>query len=564
MQQISSTLARIPASLGLIAVLALSWTSAQPPEGVGRRKIFTSSVIPLPVKGPAPFGLLVNSPVRDHSKDQMDVLFSLSIPKEAQAKLEEKAMKGEVVNPKDLVSTYVPKPEDVARLIAFLKKEGFELTYTSPDKTSVYVRGTVAQIEKTLQVKMVRVTMNGLTYNAAQNAPSLPVEVGASVQAVIGLQPFRRATKKSRVYRDIFPMVAPAIGNAPPYLVQEVLKAYNADQMQVTGKGQRIAILIDTFPLDDDTKYFWQKNNLPIVQNRIEKVNVKNVPLPALEGEESLDVQWASGIASGATIRVYASGSLAFVDLDLALDRIIADAINDTSLRQVSISLGLGEQFLSPDGTLGGEIAVEHLKFLRLAALGVNVFVSSGDAGSNPDQTGHGTGPSQQAEWMASSPFVVGVGGTVLHLAGAGAVASETGWPGSGGGMSKVFSRPTYQNVNGLPAGQKRLVPDISLLAAPETGAYVRLNGQDTQIGGTSLSAPAWAGFCALLNEARTKANKPTLPFLNPLIYPLIGTNCFRDIQGGSNGGFTAGPGYDMVTGIGVPHIKNLSVELTK
>jgi kumamolisin len=77
-------------------------------------------------------------------------------------------------------------------------------------------------------------------------------------------------------------------------------------------------------------------------------------------------------------------------------------------------------------------------------------------------------------------------------------------------------------------------------------------------IGGTSWSAPVWAGFCALINEARAKAGKTTLPFLNPLIYPLIGSSCFRDIVRGSNGAFRAATGYDMVTGIGVPDVAAL------
>jgi kumamolisin len=62
------------------------------------------------------------------------------------------------------------------------------------------------------------------------------------------------------------------------------------------------------------------------------------------------------------------------------------------------------------------------------------------------------------------------------------------------------------------------------------------LNGQVAQIGGTNCNAPVWAGFCALINEARTSAGKPTLPFLNPLLYPLVGSSSFRDIQKGTNG----------------------------
>ena len=64
------------------------------------------------------------------------------------------------------------------------------------------------------------------------------------------------------------------------------------------------------------------------------------------------------------------------------------------------------------------------------------------------------------------------------------------------------------------------------------------------------------------MNEARTIAKKPLLPFLNPLLYPLIGTSAFRDITSGSNGAFHCGPGYDQVTGIGSPNIKALIAKL--
>jgi kumamolisin len=92
----------------------------------------------------------------------------------------------------------------------------------------------------------------------------------------------------------------------------------------------------------------------------------------------------------------------------------------------------------------------------------------------------------------------------------------------------------------------------------------VILHGRKSQIGGTSWSAPVWAGFCALINEARVNAGKDPLPFLNPLIYPLLGTPCFRDIQTGSNGAFKADKGFDMVTGIGVPDLKELIAALIK
>ena len=108
------------------------------------------------------------------------------------------------------------------------------------------------------------------------------------------------------------------------------------------------------------------------------------------------------------------------------------------------------------------------------------------------------------------------------------------------------------------PHGTKRLVPDVSATADPDDGAFLLLAGKVVQIGGTSWSAPVWAGLCALINEARIKAGKAALPFLNPLIYPLAGKAAFRDITTGSNGQYDAQPGYDLVTGLGVPNVKEL------
>jgi kumamolisin len=408
------------------------------------------------------------------------------------------------------------------------------------------------------------------------------------VHAIIGLQPFRQARKQSRMFlplndnrallgvrsprpRGAQPRGARAaraaaapptvnIDNAPPYVVPEILKAYGADGLGLSGKGQTIAILIDTVPNDADLRAFWAQNGVPNSRARVQEVNVTGQPLPPASGEETLDVEWASGVAPGAKVRVYATGTLQFVDLDRALDQIIADLAENPGMRQLSISLGLGETFM---GGPQGEVRTQHMKFLRLAAAGVNVFVSSGDAGSKPDDTGHSaTGPTQ-AEYESSDPMVVGVGGTTLKLTAAGAVQSEVAWTSSGGGTSIFFDRPAWQTGAGVPAGTKRLVPDVALVADPNTGAFLVLNGRVSQIGGTSWSAPVWAGFCALLNEARAKAGKPSLPFMNPLLYPLQGSACFRDIVKGTNGDFQAKAGYDQVTGLGVPNVKELVKALT-
>jgi len=212
-------------------------------------------------------------------------------------------------------------------------------------------------------------------------------------------------------------------------------------------------------------------------------------------------------------------------------------------MKQISISLGLGEKEMS-----SGEITTQNAKYLRLKTLGVNVFVSSGDGGSNPDGI-------LQTEYAASNPNVIGVGGTSLVLSATGSVVSETAWNGSGGGISTLFTKPTYQ----LSTGSNRLVPDVSATADPIYGALVILNGRGYQFGGTSLSAPIWAGICALINDARKRnGNRNSIGFLPPYLYPLISSNKFRDITSGTNGTYSASIGYDKVTGLGSPNITNL------
>jgi kumamolisin len=236
------------------------------------------------------------------------------------------------------------------------------------------------------------------------------------------------------------------------------------------------------------------------------------------------------------------------VSLDKAIDRLISDFSTYPAMRQLSISLGLGETYMQSSG---GEVDTQHTKFTNLAALGVNVFVASGDGGSNPDQSGGTTGP-LQVEYAASDPSVIGVGGTTLTLDADGNVASQTGWSKGGGGLSVLFQRPTWQEAFGLASGTQRAVPDISCTADPSPGGLTVINGQAQAVGGTSWATPVCAAFCALINQARTAAGKGYLPALGPQLYPLQGTAALRDITQGSNGAYQAGPGYDMVTGLGV------------
>ena len=142
---------------------------------------------------------MVAKALPETGKERMTVVFSLALPDSAQADLQKMVAEGRFVTPQQLNKNYSADAGDAKALTSWLKSEGFKIEKVSDDRTSVYAQGTVEQIEKALAVKMVRVTKDGITYTAAQDAPSLPKSVGNSVSAIVGLQPFRRAHKQFRI-----------------------------------------------------------------------------------------------------------------------------------------------------------------------------------------------------------------------------------------------------------------------------------------------------------------------------------------------------------------------------
>jgi subtilase family serine protease len=179
---------------------------------------------------------------------------------------------------------------------------------------------------------------------------------------------------------------------------------------------------------------------------------------------------------------------------------------------------------------------------------GVNFVAASGDSGAG-------------ASWPASSPNVLAVGGTTLTLSSEGLILSETGWSGSGGGQSRFFPRPAYQN--GWHGSTQRAIPDVSYNADPRTGVAVYQSGGDnppgwTTVGGTSAGAPQVAAMLAVANSARSTA----LASEHQSVYDAAVTDrylYFHDIVSGYNGGFYCTVGFDLVTGLGSP-LNNLLV----
>jgi len=247
--------------------------------------------------------------------------------------------------------------------------------------------------------------------------------------------------------------------------------------------------------------------------------------------EAALDIEWAHAMAPSARIVLVEAASNSFANLFAAVD---------AATSQVTTGGGKGEVSMSWSGS---EFSTEASNDTHFQNTNVVYFASSGDTGGVNG-------------YPSVSPFVVSAGGTTINRSPAnpnGSFVSETAWSGSGGGPSQFEPKPTYQNnVAGTDANY-RSAPDFSFDADPNTGVSV-YDSTSCQgfsgwlvFGGTSVSSPSLAG---IVNLAGGFAAGSTAE-LTTIYANRANTADFRDIVSGTAGSFSAGPGYDFVTGVG-------------
>ena len=466
----------------------------------------------------------------------------------------------------DLESSYLPSPDDYASVRSWLASQGLELVQSDSNHTTVFARGSVASISEVFGVSFARVAVVDGEFTSAVNAPSLPSSLPDSILGVDGLQPHLHARPQT---------IAASSGTQCPSPT-EVLRAYAAPS-NLTGSGQTIAIVMAANPSTADLTQFWTAAGIPQSLANFTSIQVGNGPTAASQSadlsEVTLDVEWTSGMAPGAKVRLYECQDTSLPSLNQALLQIISDSKTNPSLSVVSISTG-GNENLQPLSA----IQTMSQSFVQLAAAGVTVVSSSGDGGSNQNGS---TGTYQTTNaltvlYPASDPNVTGVGGTNLTFTNSWGYSSESVWSNipntgavvgqiylaSGGGVSSIFAQPSWQNDGGsvLAANSAhRCVPDIAIIAGcPVIPPVIVLNGTVQGEDGTSLSAPVFAGVVALVNQARAANGKGPIGVLGPVLYPLHGSDAFTDITSGTNGAYSAGPGYDLCTGLGSPNITNL------
>ena len=276
---------------------------------------------------------------------------------------------------------------------------------------------------------------------------------------------------------------------------------------------------------------------------------LKLVPPPyhaTWAAEYALDVQWAHATAPLARIVVITAENASALSL---FDAIMV--ANKMGPGAVSMS------FVVPEAAYAN-------RFEPIFQFpGMTYLAAAGDRGA-------------QANWPATSPSVLSVGGTSLRLGAAG--RSETAWSGTGGGFSLYHARPAYQAglalpgatltgplaaVTGVPA---RAGVDVAFNADPRTGQFVVLTSPAGatnwySFGGTSIGTPQWAGIVAVANAQRALAGRAPLGQLPARLYGMAassGARVLSDIVDGRNGTCSwcaAGRGYDIPTGWGTPQV---------
>jgi kumamolisin len=451
---------------------------------------------------------------------------------------------GPTLSREAFAASYGLHPDDLARVREFARSHGFEVRSEGVGSRLVRIGGTVATCEETFGVALERWAFSGGTYRGRTGAVRLPAELDGLVVGVFGLDDRPQARTQFRV------RTSPQSTDRS-YTPLEVARAYNFPS-GFDGTGTTLAFLElgGGYSEPQLEAYFRALGVAPSPVVAVSVDGATNAPSgdPAgPDGEVQLDLEIAGAVAPGAARVVYFAPNTDAGFLDG-----LSAAIHDTTRRPSVVSISWGS---SEDSWTGQARSALNAACEDAAALGVTIVVAAGDGGASDG----GPAGTLAVDFPASSPYALACGGTRLTWDGT-AIVEEVVWNdlsvgegATGGGVSQDFPRPPYQGPAAVPprpdGATGRGVPDVAGDADPATGYQVAVDGTGATYGGTSAVAPLWAGLLARLQQA---LGRP-VGFLNPLLYtaPALGT-C-RDITAGTNGGYSAGPGWDACTGWGSP-----------
>ena len=518
------------------------------------------------------------------------------------------------LTPDQFTAQFGPTQAQYDAVTKFLTASGLTVSQTFGNRTQIDVTGPVSRVNAAFGIQMKRfLAADGTTFRASVTDVSIPASLAGSISSVTGLDGSLKATPNYKILGPVSSAVASPIASplvaspldalAPDasqptqgtglgntFSYKDVKTAYNLNSTTLDGTGQTIGLV------EFDSLY----NPKDILTNSAAigtRPRLQNVFVPSGGSivtqansnalEIDLDIGEAASLAPKAVIDVY---MVPFNNGNGPLDE-FQQIISDNRAKSISASYGFGaEDPAGLDPTF--DIPLNNL-LMQMATLGISFFISSGDSGNSTSRSSYVRG----IDRFAALPSGCAVGGTQLSVAvpkSNETYLSETTWningtPGGGaggGGSSINWTIPSYQTAAAAAASPlatvstlMRNIPDVSLNASQATGYLVYVSdypgataGTYTvgyfRVGGTSASAPLWAGFAALVNQNSLRNGGSLLGFPNPSLYTFGpgGSNAglyntvFHDINDLSTNSvdpvttdtqFLATPGFDDATGLG-------------
>ncbi len=488
------------------------------------------------------------------------------------------------LSPEEYADRFGAGREDVAAVAAWIESHGLTVEHRARARNWIGFSGTVAQLQAALHVELHRYRINGEEHFANASEVSIPAALEPIVSAFLGLNDLetKPRTKPRFTNGDGTHSLAPA----------DIDTIYNIAPLHasgITGTGQKITVVGGSAIKIDDIRMFQSKFKLP--QNDPQTVLFGPDPgINVAQEEGDLDIEWIAAVAPNATI-IYVYSQLFVGAYFYAVDQNLAPVLSISVANCEPVNVGLSGAYraIAQQANVQGMTVVAGTP--DSGAAGCDVWFQSPIAVNG-----------LAVSLPASIPEVTAVGGTEFNESGGnywgasntadgGSALSyipEMAWndtavlntlAGSGGGRSILFPKPAWQSGPGVPNDGARDVPDVALAASYYHDGYWDCAGGicRNRNGGDSFATPIFAGMVVLLNQqlmSKGILGQPGLGNINPVLYRMAQntTNVFHDITAGNNIvpcaqtpdciggqlGYSAGPGYDLVTGLGSVDAFNL------